>query len=77
MSNLLAFVDLMTRLHQVNVIVGIVLAAVGIALALLARRITRAIKKGQEVTDDNKLFITFKAIGLILVIAGLVCTVVQ
>lgn len=77
MSNLLAFVDLMTRLHQVNVIVGIVLSAVGIALALLARRITRAIKKNQEVADDNKLFITFKAIGLILVIAGLVCTVVQ
>lgn len=75
--SMLLFVDLMTRLNQVNVIVGIVLAVVGLALAFLAKRITRAFRHNEEVADNDKLYITIKAIGLVLVLGGLIATVVR
>lgn len=77
MTNLLLFVDLMTRLNMPNVIVGIVLSVVGISVALLAKRITRCFRKDGVVSDDDKLLIVLKSIGLILVIAGLICTIVK
>ena len=75
--SMLLFVDLMTRLNQVNVIVGIVLAVVGLALAFLAKRITRVFRHSDEIADNDKLFITIKAIGLVLVLGGLIATVVK
>ncbi len=75
--SMLLFVDLMTRLNQVNVIVGIVLAVVGLALAFLAKRLTRCFRHTTDIADNDKLLITMKAIGLIFVIAGLIATIVK
>ena len=45
MINAVMLVDLLTRLSQVNVIIGIALASIGIAIACLARRIACATRK--------------------------------
>ena len=75
--SLLAFVDLLTRLNQVNVIIGIILAVVGLSVIFLAKRFTVAVRKTDDVDDNDKLYVTLKMIGLILVVAGMIVQVVQ
>ena len=76
MNSLLAFVDLLTRLNQINVIIGIILAVVGLSVVFLAKRITVSIRRTDDVSDDDKVHVTLKIIGLILVIAGLIVQVI-
>ena len=75
--SLLAFVDLLTRLNQVNVIIGIILAVVGLSVIFLAKRFTVAVRKTDDVDDNDKLYVTLKMIGLILVVAGMIVQVIQ
>lgn len=75
--SLLAFVDLLTRLNQVNVIVGIILAVVGLSMIFLAKRFTRACRKTDDVEDNDRLYVALKIIGLILVVAGLIVQVIM
>ncbi len=77
MNSLLAFVDLLTRLNQINVIIGIILAVVGLSVVFLAKRITVSIRRTDDVSDDDKVHVTLKIIGLILVIAGLIVQVIM
>ena len=77
MNSLLAFVDLLTRLNQINVIIGIILAVVGLSVVFLAKRITVSVRKTDDVSDDDKVHVTLKIIGLILVIAGLIVQVIM
>ncbi len=75
--SLLAFVDLLTRLNQVNVIIGIILAVVGLSVIFLAKRFTVAVRKTDDVDDNDRLYVTLKMIGLILVVAGMIVQVIQ
>lgn len=77
MINMLLFVDLMTRLSMPNVIVGIVLSVVGISFAFLSKRIARAIRKNQDISENDNIYVTLKVVGLILIVAGLIFTVVK
>ena len=56
------FVD---RLRIPAIIVALVFAIIGVALAVLARRIARVIRKSNEISDSDNILITFKAIGLV------------
>lgn len=49
-------------------IVAIVFAAVGIALALIAKRVTILVRKTKEVKSDDKLYIMLKIAGLALIL---------
>lgn len=75
--SLLAFVDLLTRLNQINVIIGIILAVVGLSIVFLAKRLARACKKTDNIADNDKLYVTLKMVGLVLVIAGLIVQVIM
>lgn len=58
------------------VIVGLALVACGIALGLLSRRITRAVRNTNEVSEKDRLFITLKVLSMFILIAGLMCIAV-
>lgn len=58
------------------VIWGIVLAVIGITMAFLARRITQTAKKVDEISKNDSLFITLRAVGLFLIIAAIILVVV-
>ena len=48
---------------------------VGAAMVILARRITRVIKKTNSIADNDKTLITLKSIGIALMFLGLMVIV--
>ena len=62
--------DLPQFLGSAWTIVGLVLITAGVALAFLARRLTRAIHNTNDVPDNDKLFNTLKVLGMVLVGVG-------
>lgn len=56
------FID---RMQIPSVIVALVFAVVGVALAILARRIARVIRKTNDIQDNDSCLIAFKAVGLV------------
>lgn len=67
---------LMDLIQTDNVIIGIVLAAVGFAFALLAKRIAKAVRKSSEVEPTDSVMLIFKAFGLVCIVVALVLMVV-
>ena len=76
MNNLLA-VTFVEFIQRPNVIIGIVLAVLGIALAILARRITRAIRKTKDVQNNDNVLIGFKVAGLVLILVGFILMIIE
>ncbi len=54
------------------VIVGVVLAALGLAFALLAKRIAKAVRKTSEIDPNDKVMLIFKALGLVCIVIALI-----
>lgn len=54
------------------VIVGVVLAALGFAFALLAKRIAKAVRKSSEIDPNDKVMLIFKALGLVCIVIALI-----
>ena len=55
-----------------NVIFGIVLAIVGVACWLLARHITEAVRKTNQIKPNDTLLIGLKVAGLVTLLVGMV-----
>lgn len=51
-------------------IIGLVFITAGVAMAFLARRVTRMAHHTNNVSDDDKLYVTLKIAGLVLVGIG-------
>ncbi|NCB48506.1 MAG: hypothetical protein EOM55_02660 [Clostridia bacterium] len=71
MQNLLGR-NLAQFLDEPLVFIGLIVISVGIAIALLSRRIARVAKHKNKIKEDDKVYVTFKIIGLMLVIAGFI-----
>ena len=63
---------LMDFLGQELVIVGMILAAIGLAFALLAKRITKVVRKSGEIEATDPVMLSLKAFGLICIVVALV-----
>ena len=59
-------------LNQPHVIVGIGLAMIGIAVAMLAKRIARTIRKTNELAEDDKIVLALKTVGLVFALVALI-----
>ncbi|MDD4816094.1 MAG: hypothetical protein PHQ62_03050 [Clostridia bacterium] len=68
----LMFVDLLTRLAQPNVIIGIILCALGLGLVLISKKMAKLYSKNQEVNDDDKVYLILKGLGLVMILFALV-----
>lgn len=53
-------------------IVGLAMIAVGIAIALLAKRMTRVIKKQSEVDKSDRTFVTILTVALVIILCGMI-----
>ena len=76
MTNLLG-VTLIQFLNQPLIIIGLILLAIGIATVTLAKRITRVARQSNNVDHNDKMYVTFKVIGLLLIVAGFICVAVD
>jgi len=65
------FKTLAERLKLPSILSGVIIAIVGLAFVILARRVTRAVRKTDSVEDDDKVMIVLKAIGLVLMFVAL------
>lgn len=68
------FVDVISR---VNVIAGIILAAVGLALTLLAKKITRIARKKQDIDEADKLYLALKGLALVMILVALIVMIIK
>lgn len=62
------FKGVMTMLKSVDILIGICFAILGVAVAVLARRTTRIIRKRNDIDDNDPALIAFKTIGLVLML---------
>lgn len=76
MINLLG-VTLRQFLSNPLIIVGLILLAIGIATVALAKRITRVGRQTNEVDNNDRMYVTFKVMGLLLMLAGFICVAVD
>ena len=77
MLNLMLFEPLAMRLAQMNVQVGLVLAALGLATALLAKRIARWVRQKKDIEPSDKVLLACKALGLIMICIALILMIVE
>ncbi len=61
------FDNLLKRLQLADVIIAMCFAVIGVAIAVLAKRITRTIRKRNNIEDNDKILILFKAASLVLI----------
>ncbi len=69
---LLSLVEFITK---ENVIIGFIMMVVGLALVMLAKKITIAVKSNKEIKEDDTLLNVLKIIGLIMLLVSLVLIV--
>lgn len=74
---MLLFVDLLTRLAMPNVITGLVLAALGLAITFLARKIARVIRKEKDIPNNDNVYLICKALGLVMICVALIVMIIQ
>lgn len=78
---LIDFTSLLIRLQKPHVIVGIILAVLGLASIFLARRIAFVARKEEEkekpIENNNKTYITIKAFGLVMLLVALIMMVFE
>lgn len=68
--------NLLDILMKTNVIVALILAAVGVAVAILSKRVAFAIKKTKDENEVGNLILVLKGIGLILIVVALVLIII-
>ena len=68
--------NLLDILSKANVIVALVLAAVGVTVAVLAKRVAFAMKKTKSMDVAGNLILVLKGVGLILIVIALVLIII-
>lgn len=69
--------DLATMLSNSTVWIALILVIIGMSLSFLSARITRLIRKTSEVSSDDKILVLLRAIGLVLIILGLIFLIIM
>ena len=65
------FIDFWSRLLQTNLIVGLIIAILGVGMILLSRKMVKAYKKVDEVANDDKALLTIRGFGLVFVLVAM------
>lgn len=63
------------RIQMPAIIVALAFAIVGVALAVLARRIARVVRKSNEIADNDAVLISLKAVGLVFLFVSVLIIV--
>lgn len=75
------FTNFIVRIQKTHVIVGLVLAALGFATILLAKRIASVARKEElrnlPVDGNNKVYLILKAAGLVMLLVALIILVFE
>lgn len=75
MFTLLLEATLLEFLQTPNKLVGIIIAALGFALSLLAKKITKVARKSETVDSKDPIYLILLASSLCLILVGLILTI--
>lgn len=65
------------RLSQPNVLTGIILLIIGILAALLAKKITKLIRRSDKVEPNDRVLLSIKAFALVVILASLIVMIIE
>ena len=72
MNLLLSFVSPLEFILRYTVITGMLVAIFGVAFCLVAKRLTMAIRKSNNISKQDRLFVTFMLLGLGFILIGMI-----
>lgn len=72
MSTLLSFVSIWEFVLRYTVIAGIVVSAIGVAICMLAKRITMTKRHSDSIMKNDKLYQGLIIVGVCLILLGLI-----
>lgn len=75
MLSLLLENTLLEFLQIPNVIVGLILAMLGLALSILAKKITKVIRRVDKVSEKDPIYYCLLGFALCLILVGLILTI--
>ena len=75
MLTLLLEATLIEFLSTPNKLVGIILAMLGFALSILAKKITKVARKSEFVNSKDPLYLILLAVALCFVMVGMIITI--
>ena len=75
MSTLLSFVSPLEFLLRYTVITGIVIAVIGASICFMAKRITMAKRKSDEINKSDRLYVGLMVTGICFILVGMIIMV--
>ena len=75
MSTLLSFVSPLEFLLRYTVITGIVIAVIGASICFMAKRITMAKRKSDEISKSDRLDVGLMVTGICFILVGMIIMV--
>lgn len=69
--------NILQRLTQPNVLTGIILLVIGVLAALLAKKITKLIRKSDKIEPNDRIFLVIKAFALVVILAALIVMIIE
>lgn len=75
MSTLLSFVSPLEFLLRYTVITGIVIAVIGASICFMAKRITMAKRKSDEISRSDRLYVGLMVTGICFILVGMIIMV--
>ncbi len=75
MSTLLSFVSPLEFLLRYTVITGIVIAVIGASICFMAKRITMAKRKSDEISKSDRLYVGLMVTGICFILVGMIIMV--
>ena len=67
--------NFLRRIQMPSIIVALAFAVVGVALAILARRIARVVRKSNDIADNDAFLISLKVVGLVFLFVAVLIIV--
>lgn len=74
---MLAFIDFWTRIIQTNVIIGMIVAIIGLGLALLAKKVVMSHKKVDYIEEKDTTVMVLRGFGIVLIFIGMLVMIIQ
>ena len=75
MFSLLLEQTLLEFITTPNKLVGIIIAALGFALSILAKKIARVARKTDDISDKDPIYLIMLGFALCMIMVGLVITI--
>ena len=70
--NELLGVSLAQFLGKPLILIGLIFLTIGLATVILARRIARVARHSNDISKSDRVYVTFKIIGLIMMLVGFI-----